>query len=386
VAAAKAVRAADEEYPSQMMPPAAHCQRAVFASSKGGISMPRKQLPTVLLVIIDVIVTGIALCVFALFHHVLPKAMQGENIQIIRPGAIVAAAETQTSLSEEETSVSGQKEDTTIDQTVEASQQETVGSFLTKFAGHFSDTVISTENSYSSPNTSITVSKKVLGSGNSTITYYIADVYIADISLFRTGFAGNTYGKGLRDSLVDMDVFYDALVSVAGDYYGNHDDGVVIRNGVVYRSEKTQEDICVLYYDGTMETFSPGEFDIDRAVANGAWQAWTFGPMLLKGNGEQMTSFNTTSYLTKNHPRTAIGYYEPGHYCFVVIDGRDTGYSSGMTLTQMSGLFASLGCRAAYNLDGGKSAVMVYSDAVVNQPDGGGRELSDCVYIAEAIQ
>ncbi len=349
--------------------------------------MPRKPLPAYMLVIIDVLVTGVALCVFALFHHVLPKALQGENFQIVRPGTGIAAAETQISSAEEKASVTRQQEEhATIAQAGESSGQETVGSFRAKFADHFSDTVISTENSYTSPNASITVSKEVIGSGNSTITYYIADVYIADISLFRTGFAGNTYGKGLRDSLLDMDVFYDALVSVAGDYYGNHDNGVVIRNGVVYRSEVTQEDICVLYYDGTMETFSPGEFDIDQAVAKGAWQAWTFGPMLLHGNGEQVTSFNTSVYLTKNHPRTAIGYYEPGHYCFVVIDGRDTGYSNGMTLTQMSGLFYSLGCQAAYNLDGGKSAVMVFSDSVVNRPDGGGRELSDCVYIAEAIQ
>jgi exopolysaccharide biosynthesis protein len=368
------------------MPPAGSSAGG-FASSKGGISMLRKTIPAFLLVIIDVLVTGAALCVFALFHHVLPMAIQGENIQIVRPGAIVAAAESQSSLTDKETSVSSQQaEPAAMAQTGETSTQEDIGSFLKKFAGHFSDTVISTENTYSSPNASITVSKEVVGSGNSTITYYVADVYISDISLFRTGFAGNTYGKGLRDSLEDMDEYYNALVSVAGDYYGNHDDGVVIRNGVVYRNEMAQEDICVLYYDGTMETLSPGEFDIDQAVAKGAWQAWTFGPMLLKGNGEQMTSFNTSSYLTKNHPRTAIGYYEPGHYCFVVIDGRDTGYSSGMTLTQMSELFASLGCRAAYNLDGGKSAAMVYSDTVVNQPDSGGRELSDCVYIAEAIQ
>jgi exopolysaccharide biosynthesis protein len=348
--------------------------------------MTRKPLAAGILIFIDILVTGAALCVFALFHHVLPRAMQGEGIQILRPGTNASAEEAQTSSADNEISISGQQEDTATVQTEETSQQEAVDSFLKKFAGHFFDTVITTENTYSSSDASITVSKKVLGIGNSTITYYMADVYIADISLFRTGFAGNTYGKGLRDSLLDMDVFYDALVSVAGDYYGNHDDGVVIRNGVVYRSEVTQEDICVLYYDGTMETFSPGEFDIDQAVLRGAWQAWTFGPMLLNGNGEQMTSFNASSYLTKNHPRTAIGYYEPGHYCFVVIDGRDTGYSSGMTLAQMSGLFASLGCRAAYNLDGGKSAVMVYADDVVNQPDGGGRELSDCVYVEEGIQ
>ncbi len=333
------------------------------------MSSSKKPLPAYMLIVIDVLLTGAALCVFALFHHVLPQARKGENITISRPvAAVTAEPGGQNSASSSANAA-----------------QETVGSFYEKFADHFSDTVVSTENSYTSPNVSITVHKEVLGSGSSTITYYLADVYIADISLLRTGFAGDTYGKGLRDSLADMDAFYDALLSIAGDYYGNHDDGIVIRNGVVYRSTVTQEDICVLYYDGTMETIAPEDFNIDAVVAKGAWQAWTFGPMLLE-NGQKTAAFNTSSYLTRSHPRTAIGYYEPGHYCFVVIDGRDTGYSGGMTLAQMSDLFASLGCRAAYNLDGGRSAVMVYNDEVINQPDGGGRELSDMVYIAEEIQ
>lgn len=332
----------------------------------------KKPLPAYLLILIDILLTGAALCIFALYHHVLPQMLQGDNITISRP--TTAGFATVESSSDSSSSSSAAN-----------SIPEDVGSFYDKFASRFSDTVVSTDSSYASPNVSITVSKEVLGSGISTITYHLADVYIADISQFRTGFAGNTYAKGVRDSLTDMDAFYDALLSIAGDYYGNHDDGIVIRNGVVYRSIITQEDVCVLYYDGTMDTISPEDFDIDEVVANGAWQAWTFGPMLLK-DGQQTATFNTSSYLTRSHPRTAVGYYEPGHYCFVVIDGRDTGYSSGMTLEQMSELFASLGCQTAYNLDGGKSAMMVYNDVVVNQPDGGGRELSDMVYITEAIQ
>ncbi len=320
---------------------------------------PKKRLPVALLILLDVLATGTALCIFSLFHHVLPQVLKAEGIQIVAQESGSASAETV--------------------------RQDVITDLRVKFAEHFSDTVITTENSYTSPDVSITVTKDVSGSGSDTITYYVADIYLADVTLLKTGFAQNAYGKGLRDSLTDMDVFYDALLSVGGDYYGNHDDGVVIRNGEVYRSKVTGEDICVLYSDGTMKTFSPQNFDIDEAVAKGAWQAWTFGPMLLDGSGGTMISFNTSAYLKKSHPRTAIGYYEPGHYCFVVIDGRDTGYSKGMTLDQMSQLFASLGCRAAYNLDGGKSAVMVYNNSIVNQPDGGGRDLSDCVYIAESI-
>ncbi len=41
------------------------------------------------------------------------------------------------------------------------------------------------------------------------------------------------------------------------------------------------------------------------------------------------------------------------HYCFLVIDGKQKNYSRGMFLDEMAQLFESLGCKAAYNLDGG---------------------------------
>ena len=349
----------------------------------------KRKMPTGILILMDILLAGAALCVFALFHHVLPQAWQGENITVARPGSLAistadpagaSSSPGESSLPDAEISAAANS-DAAISDTAETAAN---GSYYANFADRFTSTVVSTENTYTSPNVSISVSKEVTGSGSSTITYYIADVYIADITQLRTGFAKDTYGKGLRDTLENMDAFYDALLSVAGDYYGNHDDGIVIRNGVVYRSIVTNEDICLLYYDGTMETISPQDFDINEVIDKGAWQAWTFGPMLLD-NGQQMTAFNASSYLMRSHPRTAIGYYEPGHYCFVVIDGREKGYSSGMTLSQMSELFATLGCKAAYNLDGGKSAVMVYNDNLVNQPADGGRTLSDMVYISEVI-
>jgi exopolysaccharide biosynthesis protein len=54
-----------------------------------------------------------------------------------------------------------------------------------------------------------------------------------------------------------------------------------------------------------------------------------------------------------------------------------------MTTKQLSALFAEKGCKAAYNLDGGQSAEMVFMGKTVNEPYNGGRDVSDIVYIAE---
>ena len=64
------------------------------------------------------------------------------------------------------------------------------------------------------------------------------------------------------------------------------------------------------------------------------------------------------------NPRTAIGYSNEGKTLLLaVIDGRQPGYSVGMTLRQTADLFRALGATHAVNLDGGGSSVMVVSDA-----------------------
>ena len=45
--------------------------------------------------------------------------------------------------------------------------------------------------------------------------------------------------------------------------------------------------------------------------------------------------------------------------------------------------FADLGCKAAYNLDGGASAVMTFNDEIYSRPSNGGRALGDALLIKE---
>ncbi len=262
-------------------------------------------------------------------------------------------------------------------------QKESADSLADQFSGHFSDTIELTDNTYKSKDISISVTKHTEGSGADTNTYYIADIYLTDITCLQSTFADGIYGIGYTDTVLDMDRSLNAILSINGDYYGNGDNGVVIRNGILYRSTESDSDVCILYMDGTMKTYSPGTFDADQSIAEGAWQAWSFGPELLDEEGKQMTEFNADWHISKIHPRSAVGYYEPGHYCLIVVDGRQRGYSNGMTLTQLSSLFETLGCKAAYNLDGGKSSSMTFSDSEVNHPCDGGREVSDCIIIKE---
>ena len=68
------------------------------------------------------------------------------------------------------------------------------------------------------------------------------------------------------------------------------------------------------------------------------------------------------------HPRTGVGTTPDGKVLLVVVDGRQPGYSVGMTLEEFAELFVSLGADRALNLDGGGSTTMVINGRIVNRP------------------
>ena len=361
--------------------------------------------------LIDLLITGVALVVFALFHHVLPRQQQsmgivipnplqqeesGSNSGLALPEDAVLIASAGISDSATLSAKGGRQQGggrngknsmnskggsalSDSESETETEEEEADGAvpLSEKFAEKYTESVVVTENSYSSPDISITVTENSLG----RTTYYLADIYVRDITCFQSALARDTYGSGFRDSIEDMALLNNALLAVNGDYYGNTSEGVVIRNGVIYRANQTDCDVCVLYYDGTMRVMPGSSFSVEEAIAQGAWQAWTFGPALLDLDGSVLTSFSSTGRIISANPRTAIGYYEPGHYCLIVVDGR--GESAGISLPDLSQLFYDLGCQAAYNIDGGNSSIMVWNNQVINEPSGGGRESSDALLIAE---
>lgn len=91
----------------------------------------------------------------------------------------------------------------------------------------------------------------------------------------------------------------------------------------------------------------------------------------------------------KRHPRTAAGIQEKGNILFVVVDGRNTSSSEGLTLEELATLMLDLGCRDAINLGGGGCSTMVIAEhGVVNVPSGdsnqkgkGQRPVSDALVV-----
>lgn len=74
------------------------------------------------------------------------------------------------------------------------------------------------------------------------------------------------------------------------------------------------------------------------------------------------------------HPRTAVGITKDGHrLLLLVIDGRQPGYSEGVTTQETAAWLLRLGAHSGLNLDGGGSTALVITDGrggakVLNRP------------------
>jgi putative cell wall-binding protein len=80
------------------------------------------------------------------------------------------------------------------------------------------------------------------------------------------------------------------------------------------------------------------------------------------------------SAFTTRAPRTAIAHRPTGELLIIVVDGRKTGYSIGMTLRELADQLVALGAIDAMNLDGGGSSVMAVRGVPVSRPSDPGGE------------
>lgn len=339
----------------------------------------KKKKPLWLVLIADALMIGVILVIFAFFHHVLPQIVSHYQWEQAQLNATEPPATGPTEPTETEPPETTEPEETT--EPTEATEPDLRTEWQKKFEDHFTDEVILMPDSYSSPEVSITVETIKTEINGNPITYYLADIYIASIENFQTYTAyGDVVYYGAQDP-VGMTIDTNAILAINGDYMTVQKEGFLVRNGTVYASDRNNS-ICVLYPDGTMEAYDQGTYEIDDILAREPIQVWSFGPSLLDENGQVKEEYDMLSGVNGVHPRCAVGYYEPGHYCFVVVDGRQK-HSVGLRMNQLAQIFADLGCTVAYNMDGGASAVMMFDQRIINKQSND-RDLGDILLITDS--
>ncbi len=336
------------------------------------------QLPVWMLIAIDIVVLGLALIVFALFDHAMPRKLKTEVSQ--ETLALIQKQQNQTQPTQQpnQLQITSQQDQTQPTQ-IEPSAAPAVESLATKFSDKFTDgEPYWNGDNYVGRNLNV---RYAVGNVADSV-YYLQDIYIRDINCLLTAFGEDTYGKGYAEDMVEIAPRKNAIGAINGDYYSTGSLNVIIRNGEIYRDAVDPfESVCVLYKDGTMEVYNNGEFTVAQLIERGAWNTWSFGPGLLDENGQAIAEFSNPNNRGR-HPRTVVGMVEPGHYMFITVDGRQTGYSEGLDYPALSRLCSELGLKVAYNLDGGATAQMYFRDQRVNRPSDE-RSLSDIIYVTD---
>lgn len=213
------------------------------------------------------------------------------------------------------------------------------------------------------------------------LSYWVADVQIQDAATMKTVLSdGSTVSAMAQDT--------DAVLAINGDDYGTHSYGVILRNGELLRAHDTTRHMLIVDSDGNMRLVRDRKANPYKALAEQlqseqVWQAFEFGPALVE-NGQALSfpdAFDVISTRpSRKEPRTAIGMIEPLHYVIIVVDGRQPGYSDGISLQDLQLLFQDYGAQVAFNLDGGSSAEMWFMGEIISNPSGGQeRRISDII-------
>lgn len=219
--------------------------------------------------------------------------------------------------------------------------------------------------------------KHQYGSGKNKVTYYTVHI---------TGkFVIDTVSLSKKNTLSNIASKNKVSVAINADFASYRDSGIIVRNGSFQRYKPARHGFAIRK-DNTSFVYNELETTSYDLLFQNVNNTFSFGPILV--DNYKLYLFDETYFVDKGksihglHPRTAICYISSTEYYFVVVDGRQPGYSAGMTLKQLSNLTKDLGCRSAYNLDGGGSSTLYYNGSIINRPsDGSQRLISDIIYV-----
>ncbi|MBB5736458.1 exopolysaccharide biosynthesis protein [Xanthomonas arboricola] len=213
----------------------------------------------------------------------------------------------------------------------------------------------------------------------STVTMlHIAEVDLDTPGLSLVGTAGDTSGGG-EFSAAPTTQFarsHDLVLAVNASYFLPFEGGRLLSDAFVPLPGQGVDAEGLSIVDGklvsdaaTADRRVNAAFCVDRrgraAIARAHCPRNTrlglgAGPLLLLDRRRQPREASRADYYDHPAPRSAIGLDAHRRKLWVVVaDGRQPGYSDGLTLDQLTAVFERLGATAAMNLDGGGSSTLV---------------------------
>ncbi len=218
--------------------------------------------------------------------------------------------------------------------------------------------------------------------------YTISEVKIADPSQFRRFLAGGEYASGTNYYPSELAKSVNAVVASNGDFYSHRTYGIIVYDSQLMRWSGSSLDTCYIAGNGDLIFTHRGEVNGKEEIEpilqeHDVRFSLCFGPILIQ-NGELVEIKDPYSVGEGNIPyaRAALCQRDELHYYLVTVTA-DPPFEKGHKLPTFQKNLYSLGCKHAYNLDGGQSGTIVMNDKVVNYV--WQRRVSDIIYFATAI-
>ncbi len=219
------------------------------------------------------------------------------------------------------------------------------------------------------------------------LTWFECDIYtdVEKGEMLRTIWNDETKRTKVRVDAAETAKKHGVVFATNTDYFTYRVDvnasgratGVVIRNGELLHDDPYPEkkamnpaympnlDMVAFFPDGSLEVYRSHEITAKELLEMGAYDVYSFGPYLMKDGKLSQQAYDANE--TKN-PRCALGMVEPGHYVYIMVEGRmEKTRSQGITMKELAKLMRANGCENAINLDGGQTAVLIFMGKQLNK-------------------
>jgi len=210
------------------------------------------------------------------------------------------------------------------------------------------------------------------------------------VVLYTPTYGASTRATGGRDLILEKEGSGPWLPLQAGETYRGR-----VREVKGSADTRLADDLMVLSLGPTLlanlPEVAPGVvLEISTATTpalKGVKTALGGGPTLIK-NGRLFSATTPASggggYSERSkyerHPRSAVGWNDSSLF-LVTVDGRQPGFSVGMTLAELADYMVKLGCTEGMNLDGGVSAAMWMNGRIVSDPCQGERPVANSLFV-----
>jgi len=222
------------------------------------------------------------------------------------------------------------------------------------------------------------------------VIWRIAWVEIASPTQLRTAYFGKSIKSDTQDKISRLAPKMNAVIAINGDNYGQEKakHSFIVRMGEVRQTKLNKtKDILIIDENGDFHTFinSAGADTFAKDTGHTVVNAFMFGPALVR-EGEIVSLKREYGFNPEGtQPRAAIGQLDRLSYVLVIADNATGSDKKGATHQQLAKFMQELGCREAYNLDGGNSAIMMYNGTMLNNKMGQERDVTDMIYFATAV-